>query len=371
MTNITGIYNETNWTYSLSEGNYSWNAQACDNSSNCNWTESNFTLTADRTNPSISVSISDTSIQTSESTTITCSSTDTNLANLTIYIDGSTKNSSSSLASISYVYSPSSSGTKTVNCTAYDKASNANSTASSISVSSPSSGSSSGSSSSDESGGGTATETSAVSYSIVYDIMPADEKVTIEPTKSVINLTGVEKFSVTSSIQAASVEFRIASVENSTQKIDDAYKYFSISASNLADSYITEAEIAFKVEKSWIKDGNYDEDTVKLNRYHDGEWAALDTNLTDESSAYYEYRAATPGFSTFAITAEKLPVAISNITTTATGAGANETAKTGTEKATRNIILYLAIIAAIAIAIAVTIIILSKPKDHGKFHPKA
>jgi PGF-pre-PGF domain-containing protein len=294
---------------------------------------------------------------------------------LTIYIDGSTKNSSSSLASISYVYSPSSSGTKTVNCTAYDKASNANSTASSISVSSPSSGgSNSGSSSSDESGGGTATETSAASYSIVYDIMPADEKVTIEPTTSVINLTGVEKFSVTSSIQAASVEFKIASIENSTQKIDDAYKYFSISASNLEDSYITDAEIAFKVEKSWIEDGNYDEDTVKLNRYHDGKWSALKTNLTASSSAYYEYSATTPGFSTFAITAEKLPAA-SNIDVTAGITGnaiTNETAKTGTGKtATRNIILYIAIIAAIAIAIAITIIALSKPKGHEKFHPRA
>jgi hypothetical protein len=48
-TNITGIYNETNWSYSLSDGTYLWNVYICDSSSNCSWTDSNFTLTIDTT----------------------------------------------------------------------------------------------------------------------------------------------------------------------------------------------------------------------------------------------------------------------------------------------------------------------------------
>ena len=67
---------------------------------------------------------------------------------------------------------------------------------------------------------------------------------------------------------------------------------------------IENAEISFSVEKSWVSQYHIDESTIKLNRYHDGEWNELSTTMTGEDKNNLYFRSTTPGFSPFAITGD-------------------------------------------------------------------
>jgi PGF-pre-PGF domain-containing protein len=65
---------------------------------------------------------------------------------------------------------------------------------------------------------------------------------------------------------------------------------------------IADPVIGFRVNKSWTNDGNINESTIILNRYHDGEWNRLTTTKVSEDQGYLYFEAKTPGFSPFAIT---------------------------------------------------------------------
>ena len=85
----------------------------------------------------------------------------------------------------------------------------------------------------------------------------------------------------------------------------EVYKYLNIWVGNggFGDSNnIANAVINFKVEKSWIQDGNIDKSSITLNRYSDKKWNQLSTNLSGEDDKYLYFTAKTPGFSSFAIT---------------------------------------------------------------------
>ncbi|MBW2675807.1 MAG: PGF-pre-PGF domain-containing protein [Deltaproteobacteria bacterium] len=84
----------------------------------------------------------------------------------------------------------------------------------------------------------------------------------------------------------------------------EVYSYLNISVENAEDIDIKDAKITCKVDRSWIDDNNVDRSTIRLNRYHDGRWNPLPTQLTGEDDAYVYITAQTPGFSVFAITGE-------------------------------------------------------------------
>ena len=65
---------------------------------------------------------------------------------------------------------------------------------------------------------------------------------------------------------------------------------------------IENAIVCFKVEKSWIQDKNIDMSFIALNRYIDGNWTPLSTNLSGEDETFLYFTAKTPGFSPLAIT---------------------------------------------------------------------
>jgi len=90
----------------------------------------------------------------------------------------------------------------------------------------------------------------------------------------------------------------------------------TITTSNLADSSIQSAVVKFKLPRSWIAANNIDVATVSLNRYSGGTWSALTTTQTDTDADYIYFSATTPGFSTFAITAQPLssPIPVVNCT---------------------------------------------------------
>ncbi len=70
---------------------------------------------------------------------------------------------------------------------------------------------------------------------------------------------------------------------------------------------VENANIEFKVEKSWLTDNNIDPTTVKLLRYTTT-WTELPTAYVSEDATYRYYTATTPGFSTFAVVGATLPI---------------------------------------------------------------
>ncbi len=63
---------------------------------------------------------------------------------------------------------------------------------------------------------------------------------------------------------------------------------------------ISEPEISFSIEKSWINENGVDPADVRLMRYTE-QWDEIDTSVTDEDDEYFYFTASTPGFSPFAI----------------------------------------------------------------------
>ena len=81
------------------------------------------------------------------------------------------------------------------------------------------------------------------------------------------------------------------------------YKFMDIS-STAASSDFSLIKIKFKVPKSWISSNSVDSTTISLFRYSSG-WTKLTTAQTSTDDAYYYFEAISPGFSTFAVAAEK------------------------------------------------------------------
>ncbi len=78
--------------------------------------------------------------------------------------------------------------------------------------------------------------------------------------------------------------------------------YMDIEAENLDDDRIDDSTIEFNVEQDWIDANDIDTETVRLERYHDGDWQELVTELVDGTGATWVFEAETPGFSYFAVT---------------------------------------------------------------------
>jgi PGF-pre-PGF domain-containing protein len=104
--------------------------------------------------------------------------------------------------------------------------------------------------------------------------------------------------------------FRIE-VESLEDKPDDTedlsdrvYSYLSIDVVGLLDEKITEGVVEFSVSKDWMTSNGIDVSTVELRRYNQG-WDSLDTSETSETDDTYEFEAEVPGYSYFAIAAER------------------------------------------------------------------
>ena len=93
---------------------------------------------------------------------------------------------------------------------------------------------------------------------------------------------------------------------NPVEEIPDAlvYGYMKISKENLGNYNLEEAEIEFKVSRTWIGEKNVDKDRIYMNRYVDNIWQKLPTRLVNETADYLFYRSKTEGFSYFAISGE-------------------------------------------------------------------
>lgn len=307
-TNMTGMFNETNWSYSnLPEGNYSWNALIYDSSNNGNWTDGgNYTLIVDATNPSAVMSISSDTVNVNDYVSVTCNASDSNLDSIKIYVDDALKNSTFSAASLPYNHQAASSGTITVRCTAADKAGNSNTTSVSVTVSSPTviSGGVGGGG-----GGGGATVISETTVKF-FDSISAGQSVKILTSLKTEETSSVSSVTVKVKNTASNVEFMLKRISESEvtvplkQDNKKVHNYITIDHKNLNSSDIEWAVINFAVNKSWLDLNNLSKYSVRLERYSTS-WEELKTEILSESASHVFYNATSPGLSVFAITASK------------------------------------------------------------------
>ena len=103
-------------------------------------------------------------------------------------------------------------------------------------------------------------------------------------------------------------------VLNSRSKLVDTtpekliYKYINIwvgKAGFATTSNIRNAVIKFKVSTSWIRQMDVSPEDIRLLRYNGTSWEVLPTYVESNDTEYITFRSQTPGFSPFAITAEK------------------------------------------------------------------
>jgi len=81
------------------------------------------------------------------------------------------------------------------------------------------------------------------------------------------------------------------------------YRYLDISAEGISDRDVDDLTFRFRVDRTWLSDG-VDPSSVRLERFHDGQWQELETTRLREDPTYIYYSAGSPGLSYFAITGE-------------------------------------------------------------------
>jgi len=225
-----------------------------------------------------------------------------NVSGITTYIDGNL----STGTTYSYTLIP------------YDESGLAgNSVSVSLSTYSGSSGGSSGgsSSSSGSSGGGGGGGSSEDFANIALkdadtEYLTANANVTYEFTKNGIDIMSVSFYSlktsgeITSTVELLKNQSKLV---NSTPE-GDIYEYINIwvgKAGFATSSNIDNPHIMFKVKTSWIDEMGIKPTDVKLQRYNGTAWEVLPTTVITETTDYVVFDSQTPGFSPFAITAEK------------------------------------------------------------------
>lgn len=86
------------------------------------------------------------------------------------------------------------------------------------------------------------------------------------------------------------------------------YKYVNIwvgKSGFATESNIKEAHVQFKLNSSWLEQIGVNPSGVRLQRYNGAVWEILPTQLMGNNTNYFIFEAQTPGFSPFAITADK------------------------------------------------------------------
>lgn len=104
----------------------------------------------------------------------------------------------------------------------------------------------------------------------------------------------------------------------SIPRLDGAYKYISINAPKVEQSFVQTAILKFKVANEWFDVNGHDPAKVKLSRYNKNKWNDLVTYYEGNDAEFNYYRAVTPGFSYFAIKASVPVVKAAELNATAT-----------------------------------------------------
>lgn len=276
------------------------------------WNSTTTYFTVDVTAPSVSITLSETSLYVNNGVTITCSASDatSGVASSSVSVrkpSGSTVSATSG-ASFS---STSEEGTYTVTCSATDNAGNSRSTTSTFATTNRPTGVGG-------TGGGGTTPTQSAAKS--WGSIAAGSQATMAIATTGIEFTQIE-FQVKEGVTQPSITVKPLSSQPtsvSSAAPGKVYSYIEVTKNNLDDSKISAAAIKFKVSKQWISNNSVDKAKVWLNRYSGGQWARYAATLLSEDAGYVYYSASVPGFSVFAITGEAAaaqpPPAIQNCT---------------------------------------------------------
>jgi len=111
-------------------------------------------------------------------------------------------------------------------------------------------------------------------------------------------------------IANAAITVRKITLPAAITPLTNAYQYFNFTVTGvtLPDANITALKIKFAVENSWITSNGITENTVALNRWTGMSWTKLTTTWLMKDTTYTYYEAASPGFSYFGVSGEKLAV---------------------------------------------------------------
>ncbi len=155
-------------------------------------------------------------------------------------------------------------------------------------------------------GGGGSVAPATSKESRYYSEIAQGSEIELPVAKRDIPITKI-RFDALSSMKAVSISVESvsgSSLPDPDSAIPGAYGYVKIDHENLDAEGISDANIDFKVNRSWLSQNGFSKGDVVMRRLR-GTWQQLETSYVRESDDAYYYTAKTPGFSFFAITAEK------------------------------------------------------------------
>ncbi len=248
------------------------------------------------------------SVTTDENATCKFDESDTAFASLSYSMTDSVTSHTGSRT-----YSSTSSGTYYVRCndTTGNVMSYSNTTSFSVSIKgTPSTGGGGGGSSGGSGGGGGgggagggSAAGSATKSERFYDVVQANTPIEVKVKNDELAVVSLE---FETNVKSEKVNIAVDKINDSkvTVKLDNVLQYLNVSTINL-DDRIKSAAIEFKVSKRWLTERNINSKDVVMKRFNNNAWNSLQTSVISESEVDYTYEAITPGFSIFAITAEK------------------------------------------------------------------
>lgn len=176
--------------------------------------------------------------------------------------------------------------------------------------------SSGGGSSSNTGGGGGAGGASGENYTNIEAREKYDLYIFKDITTSYIfrKTDPIVFINITGNTNAGEINVAVEVLRNTSSLVktppeDPAFKYGVYRNVNIwvgtygfaTPTNIKNAEITFRVTKSWIEANNIDPDSITMMRY-DNVWQSLPTQKISENDAHLYYKASTNSFSPFAIT---------------------------------------------------------------------
>jgi PGF-pre-PGF domain-containing protein len=129
------------------------------------------------------------------------------------------------------------------------------------------------------------------------------ETATVEVENGVVGITEVN-FKVKETLWGAWL--KVSKKDSLPSSMDtfsnEVYKYVEITKSSIIkEEAIDNAEVKFKVLKSWLSENGVSKENVALFRFADDKWNELSTVMGQDDGTYIHYTAETPGFSYFVI----------------------------------------------------------------------
>jgi len=321
--NLSHYFNFTD----LSDGRYWFNVSVNDTYGNHNKTAT-YNVTLDTTNPGITFTCDESSVNIGDTVTCSCSGSD----------------ATSGVASTSYSINPSTAETGTFNtqCTVTDYA--GNSVSSSVSYTVEGSGGGGGSTG----GGGSSTTPSGKQTKNIVKVTPGAATI----VKNFDKALGIKQIEITVNNEANNVKITITKYDGKpaavTKEITGKiYRYLEINTENLADK-LGNAALSVQVDKAWTASKNVAKENIKIFKFKDGEWKELSTTYKGEEGSNYIYEVSLDSFSYFAIgqRIEQAQEATTGTedTTTPTGTEESTFSKTGLIIAIVVVILAILII---------------------------